>query len=390
MRNFDIAVVGAGLSGALAATMLGRAGYAVALIDPHSEYHPDFRCEKLETAHIEALRSARVADDILPAAHRYHGIWVARLGRYVETKPIDEYGIDYTELVNTMRGLVPGRVVKIEDKVVDIALTPDRQTLTLAHGPALSARLVIAANGLNVSLLSALGMERRLISRCHSISIGFDVEPEAPFPFQALTYFGERPEDRVSYLTLFPLRTGIRANLFVYRAAKDPWLHHLRDDPDAAIDACMPRLKRLTGRFRVTSAVKMRPVDLTATENTYQPGIVLVGDAYSTACPTSGTGAAKALVDVERLCNVHVPAWMASAGMYAGKIAAFYGDPVKRYSDTHAYKTSLFAKRLALEEGAAWTAYRWARYTGSMARNALHHGPLFKSSISAMPVRRAS
>jgi 2-polyprenyl-6-methoxyphenol hydroxylase-like FAD-dependent oxidoreductase len=372
MPSFDVAIVGAGLAGSLAATMLGRAGYAVALVDPHAVYRPDFRCEKLEDGHVEGLRRAGVLDEVLPATRRYRGIWVARLGRLAERKPATEFGIDYTALVNRMRTLVPANVTVLQDKAVDIALTADRQTVTLAHGEAVTARLVIAANGLNAAMLGALGMGRRTLSRNHSISIGFDVEPVTPFPFEALTYFGESPEHRVSYLTLFPLSTGVRANLFVYRASDDPWLREMRETPDAALDACLPRLKQLTGDFRVTSPVKIRPVDLYVTENVRQPGIALVGDAFATACPTSGLGAVKAITDVERLCNVHIPQWLASDGMGAGKIASFYADPVKLRSDAHAAQTSLFAKRLALEQGFAWSAYRWARYTGSVARDTVH------------------
>ena len=50
MRDTDIAIVGGGLAGSLAATMLGRAGYSVTLIDPFDTCRPDFRCEKLEEA----------------------------------------------------------------------------------------------------------------------------------------------------------------------------------------------------------------------------------------------------------------------------------------------------------------------------------------------------
>ena len=71
MRETEIAVVGAGLAGSLAATMLGRAGHAVTLIDPFDAARPDFRCEKLEEAHVATLRDARVLDRALGATFRW-------------------------------------------------------------------------------------------------------------------------------------------------------------------------------------------------------------------------------------------------------------------------------------------------------------------------------
>ena len=115
----------------------------------------------------------------------------------------------------------------------------------------------------------------------------------------------------------------------------------------------------------MTGPVKIRQTDLYVTENVHQPGIVLVGDAFATACPTSGTGASKAIVDVERLCNVYVPEWLGSSGMGVDKIAAFYADPVKVRSDLQSMKTSLFAKRLATETEFRWAAYRLMRFAGS-------------------------
>jgi 2-polyprenyl-6-methoxyphenol hydroxylase-like FAD-dependent oxidoreductase len=48
MRHTDIAIVGGGLAGSTAAAMLARAGVRAILIDPHTSYPPDFRCEKLD------------------------------------------------------------------------------------------------------------------------------------------------------------------------------------------------------------------------------------------------------------------------------------------------------------------------------------------------------
>jgi 2-polyprenyl-6-methoxyphenol hydroxylase-like FAD-dependent oxidoreductase len=371
VRETDIAIVGAGLAGSLAAVMLGRAGHAVTLVDPFDACRPDFRCEKLEEAHVESLRRAGVLDEVLPAAHRYQNVWVARLGRLAEVKPIVEYGIEYSALVNLLRALIPRDVAFAPSKVTEMSVTPARQTLTLTNGEQISARLVIGANG----VLTGMTGERREISRCHSVSVGFDVDA-ANWPFEALTYFGEEPAERVAYLTLFPMPSGGRANLFVYRELNDLWFKRLRADPAATIAECLPGLARFTGTLRINGPLKVRPVDLVATDNLLQPGVVLVGDAFSTACPVSGTGAAKALLDVERLCHAHVPGWLATPGMGVEKIAQHYNDPEKCRSDAHSFRTSVFAKRAALGEGLLWTAFRWGYYAGSQARNVLEHGEL--------------
>jgi len=287
--------------------------------------------------------------------------------------------------VNRLRSLIPRDVAFVQSKVAELSVTPARQTLTFTSGEQLSARLVIGANGVLTDMIGA----RREISRCHSVSIGFDVDA-ANWPFDALTYFGEDPAQRVSYLTLFPLPSGGRANLFVYRALNDPWIKRLRDKPSAVIAETLPGLAQFTGSLRPVGPMKIRPVDLVATDNLLQPGVALIGDAFSTACPVSGTGAAKALLDAERLCNVYIPQWLATPGMSVEKIAQFYNDPDKRQSDAHSFQTSMFARRAALGQGLLWTAFRWGYYAGSQARNLLEHGELAEMPRENAPATPAA
>jgi 2-polyprenyl-6-methoxyphenol hydroxylase-like FAD-dependent oxidoreductase len=370
MREVDIVIAGGGLAGSTAAAMLGRAPLRVALVDPHRVYPPDFRCEKLDGPQAKILSRTGLADAVLRAATPDAECWVARLGRLLEKRPGDQHGIRYDTLVNTIRGEIPQAVTFIPGKVTDIAVSAQRQCVTLVDGAEISARLVVVANGLNVGLRHKLGMGREELSKCHSIMLGFDLVPagRASFPFPALTWYGERPGDRTAYLTLFPIGQAMRANLCVYREMDDPWLRQFREAPRATLEALLPGLAAITGPFDVPGAIKIRPADLYRTTGTRRPGVVLVGDAFSTSCPAAGTGTGKVFTDVERLCNVYVPRWLATSGMGADKIAAFYDDPVKCDCDEHSEAKAFDLRSLTIDPGLTWAAQRFARY---LARRAI-------------------
>ena len=371
MRQTDILIAGGGLAGSAAAAVLGRAGYGVVLADPHKTYPPDFRAEKLDGAQVAMLRKTGLAEAVLRAATLDGESWVARFGRLIEKRPGDQHGILYDTLVNTIRGEIPPGVDVIDAKVADVAVSAERQTVTLSTGEEISARLVVVANGLNIGLLHKLGMARHDISKTHSIMLGFDLVPagSASFSFPALSYYGERAADRAAYITLFPIGSTMRANLSVYRGMDDPWLRQFREAPRETLMALMPGLASITGAFDVAGFVKIRPADLYVTSGWRKGGVVLIGDAFATSCPAAGTGTGKVFTDVERLCNEHIPRWFATPGMDADKIAAFYQDPVKRAYDTHSAEKAFFLRALTIEPGLAWTARRWARFAVGVARN---------------------
>jgi 2-polyprenyl-6-methoxyphenol hydroxylase-like FAD-dependent oxidoreductase len=369
MRYTDIAIVGGGLAGSTAAAMLGRAGVPTILIDPHRVPRPDFRVEKLSGhQQLERFRRTGLAETVLRAATHDGENWIARFGVLLDRKPSQQFGIMYDALVNAIRAEIGRPAEFIEAKTLTVKTSTERQQLTLSNGEEISARLVVLANGLNVGLRHMLGIERRIVSACHSISLGFDMAPagRAAFDFPALTYFSERSSDRIPYLTLFPIGDTMRANLFAYREPDDPWLRQMRQTPEPTLSASLPGLRKLIGNFKITGEIRIRPADLHVSSGYRQPGVVLVGDAFATSCPVTGTGTDKVFTDVSQLCNVYIPDWLSSDGMSVDKVAAFYDDPVKRECDAWSAAKAWSFRSVTIDEGIYWRAQRLARFTAGL------------------------
>jgi 2-polyprenyl-6-methoxyphenol hydroxylase-like FAD-dependent oxidoreductase len=388
MRYTDIAIIGGGLAGSTAAAMLGRAGIPTVLIDPHQAYPFDFRVEKISgDEQLGRFYQTGIADSVLRSATHDGENWIARFGYLLDKKPSRQYGIMYDALIGAVRAEIAAPAELIYTKVTDVSTSAERQKLMLSNGETISARLVVLANGLSVGLRHQLGIERQILSTSHSISIGFDMVPvgRAAFEFPALTYFSERVKERVAYVTLFPIGNRMRANLFVYREVDDPWLREMRKKPVETMNAALPRLRRITGEYAVAGDVKIRPADLYVSTGHRQPGVVLVGDAFAHTCPVTGTGTDKVFTDVAQLCNVHIPAWLATEGMDADKIASFYDDPVKQACDAWSMGKAISFRKVTVENGLYWRAQRWARFLAWFGEGVLRR---MRNGISAGSNRR--
>jgi 2-polyprenyl-6-methoxyphenol hydroxylase-like FAD-dependent oxidoreductase len=142
----------------------------------------------------------------------------------------------------------------------------------------------------------------------------------------------------------------------------DRWLQEMRRAPVETLHAWLPRLRKITGEFTVEGDIKIRPADLHVTSGYRQAGVVLVGDAFKTTCPVTGTGTDKVFTDVERLCNVHIPNWLATDGMGGDKIGAFYDDPVKTACDAWSTAKAYNFRSVSIDNALYWRAQRWARF----------------------------
>jgi 2-polyprenyl-6-methoxyphenol hydroxylase-like FAD-dependent oxidoreductase len=97
---------------------------------------------------------------------------------------------------------------------------------------------------------------------------------------------------------------------------------------------------------------------LAVAEGHLQPGIVLIGDAFQTSCPAAGTGVARLLADVDRLCTEYAPRWLATAGMGREKSSQFYSDPDKLAADQRSLKMARFRQALTSRRDIGWDVRR--------------------------------
>ncbi|WP_375463632.1 FAD-dependent oxidoreductase [uncultured Methylobacterium sp.] len=356
--RFDVVVIGAGLAGTSLAGCLARDGRRVALIDTHATHPRDFRAEKYGSAQMALFERLGFGAAARACTTMTEEVRVVRFGRLAQWERSTEYGAGYPDLINALRAALPAGLLTV-GRVADLDLGPDTQAVTLSDGRRFEGRLTVLATGLGDILRRRAGVSRQVLGQQHSLAIGFDMAaPRAAFPFPALTYFSERFGGQDAYVTLFPLGDTMRANLFCYRQPNEPWTRAFRADPEAALRALMPGLARHCPTLAIAGPVEVRPIDLARARGHVRDGLVLVGDAFQTACPVPGTGIGKVLNDVERLAGVHLPGWLATPGMGADKIARYYADPVKRACDAASLRASLYARALATQAGLPWAARR--------------------------------
>lgn len=360
IHNVDVVVVGGGLSGSLAAVVLGRAGRRVAIVDRHAEYPAEFRVEKIAGDQVELLRRLGLLDCVAAASTPFDRVINVRRGRIIDRTYGQHYGLLYDDIIRVVRAQLPRSVEFLVDRVVDIETGAERQQVRLASNDVINARLIVLATGMADVLRQKLGMVRRVTFEKHSISFGFSIAP-APghaFAFPSLTYYGEQVADRIDYLSLFPVGNVMRANLFTFRDHRDPWARDLRREPKATLLRTLPGLSGFLGDFQVIDGVQNWIMDLCTVENYQRDGVVLIGDAFQTSCPAAGTGVSRLLTDVERLCTVHLPRWLASPGMGLEKIVEFYQDPAKQAADQRALRLAHYRRSLTVDSGLGWAVHR--------------------------------
>lgn len=301
-REWDVAVVGCGPAGAIAAMQLARKGLRVVALERHA-FPRDKVCGDALIA--DALRVLERVGALQRVRDRSHAS--TRLSVYspsgIEVPLATNALVIRRETLDAMLAemAVEAAAVVAKGRVVSIDTVGDRATVHLEEGCSLRARVVILATGVDTRLLASLGMlERSLASgvaiRCYLHS---SVEmQDLVISFERHLYGG--------YAWIFPLGGGhynVGCGLNAIRARRPPInladaLEQFLGTSPVAREISRSILARTpvagaTLRAGLTGAAVQRP-----------PNVLAIGEAIGTTFPLSGEGVGKAMETAERAASV--------------------------------------------------------------------------------------
>jgi 2-polyprenyl-6-methoxyphenol hydroxylase-like FAD-dependent oxidoreductase len=330
----DVAILGAGLAGSIAAHALAAQGHDVLLVDCAAPLADPLQAEKIEPDQATLLRSLGLLDERVPAAdpigvvRNYDGHGIE------EFDTVEQYGISYHDTVARIRELAENRARLVTAEVRWIRPDPVRPHVGLSDGREVSARLVVVATDGSGEIPEGLALSRVVDESLCSLSYGFDLRGLDP-DFTGYNHFLGKNPDRVDFLTAFRVGDRVRAHVHTQQDPSDPAVSEAIASMDQALDSWFPDLGAHLGAARTASPVQVlsrtyrRIRDAGAVD-----GVVIIGEEFQTVSPTTGMGLTRILTDVKVLCERHAPRWLAGS---RSEVRAFYGDPEKLGVDRMAH-----------------------------------------------------
>lgn len=306
MKEFDIAIVGAGLAGSLAALALSDSGRSVALIAPPARAG-DGRTTALMDQSIAFLKVLGLWDDIAPHAAALETMQILDgTVRLLRAPPVAfrasevglaafGYNIPNIPFIDVLdaRIAADGNIVRLPNGVTAATTFENGMELALDDGERVLARLVIGADGRKSKIRESAGIDVRSWSY-----------PQAAL---VLNFAHDRPHGNVSTefhtesgpFTQVPL-PGRRSSLVWVLPPKEA--ARLRDLPDAALSqAVETRMQSMLGKVTVEGGTQSFPLSGMTADRFGKGRIALVGEAAHAFPPIGAQGLNLSLRDIMAL-----------------------------------------------------------------------------------------
>ncbi len=313
----DIAIVGAGLNGAMMSLALAEAGFTVTLIDPQtlkSKQNPHFdgRSYSLAIASVRLMQALGLWEELAPNAQPILEIKVADGRAYSNPSPyflhfdhheIEEGPMGHMVEDRHLRPLLQKRLQSVSQINYRAGLSVSEMTITDTHAElrlnteeTLTTRLVIGADGRQSQTAERAGI-KRTGWRYGQTALVCALSHNIPHQGVACQYF--MPPGPLAILPL----TGNRSSIVWTESDANAATIMAMDDTDY-MAVLQPRIGDYLGKVELAGARYSYPLNLTIAQNYVMPRLALVGDAAHGVHPIAGQGLNLGLRDIAALSEV--------------------------------------------------------------------------------------
>lgn len=315
---YDVAIVGAGPTGASLALALAQEDLRVAVIDardPAAVKPADGRNYAIVTGSWQLLKSIGVAGELSGVAQPLHGLEAKDGGTHWFGSPsvlFTDADLDSPDPNDTLGQMLPAEPLQAAlDKALmacsgidhfapalfeSLEDEPGHVRLALRDGRALSARLVVGADGMKSPVRQALGIATE--GRDYGKSV-FTANVKLSAPHNGIARQLFTPEGPFATLPL----TGDRANLAWYmkRGAAEALAARPVAEAEAELNR---RFAGFAGPMKIEGEAGSYPLVLQLATAMIGPRAALVGDAVRRINPLAGQGLNQGFRDVAALIDV--------------------------------------------------------------------------------------
>lgn len=306
LKNLNIAIIGAGYAGASTAKALSRLGATVNVYEQTKEIievgagiglRPsslnEFRKWGILGA-IEKVTSPSESFEILTAT----GERIAK----EDWPEADTYGLTTRfvhrgDFLDALIAELPAGMVHLDHKLVKIEDHGTSATATFANGAAVTADLIIGADGIRSQVRAQLFSDQQPVfagEHAYRVVIDADQTHGLPYDSNLRMYIG--PGTKVYFL---PLLHRNQVSYDVTALSTDP-----TPNPSASLEDLLRTVDGFDERIIATtrdldmSAVNIRAVyDIDPVETWHSDSVALIGDAAHAMCHHQGQGANSAILD---------------------------------------------------------------------------------------------
>lgn len=309
---YDVIVVGASIAGSTAATLLGRAGLKVALVERH---HNIDTFKVLCTHHVMAcatptIRRLGLDQQIEAAGGIRNGLDCYTPWGWIVDPPGTPYGYSIRRakldpMVRRLAAGTPGVDLLLGQKAIALIGSTEGVLLRADDGTERSvrARLVVGADGVRSTVARLARADERVAPNERFIYFAqfTDVRLTSGSKTQIWLHepgiaYAMPNEDGVTVLASMP----VKADLSAYRSDRESaLLADLRRLPDGPV---------FDGANRVSPIVGTTNYPLITRAAVPRPGLALIGDAALASDPSQGVGCGWAFQSAEWLADAVTPA----------------------------------------------------------------------------------